>query len=119
MRYFTAIPFFFPVAASQIDWVKEYEFLDKELHQVLRDEDLGRRYADKLVNVWIENGQETFVLVHVEVQEQVDIGFSERMFVYNYRFYDRFRKPIVSLAVLARRKPGLASGQIRLCVMGF
>jgi hypothetical protein len=59
------------------------------------------RYADKLVKIWLDNGQETFVLVHIEIQGQVDIGFAERMFVYNYRFYDRFRKPIVSLAVLA------------------
>ena len=56
--------FFFPVAAGQIDWEKGYEFLDKELQQVLRDADLGRRYADKLVKVWLDNGQETFVLVH-------------------------------------------------------
>jgi hypothetical protein len=53
------------------------------------------------LKVWLQNGQETFVMVHVELQGQFDSGFAERMFVYNYRFYDRFRKPIVSLAVLA------------------
>jgi hypothetical protein len=93
--------FFFPDAAIQIDWQTGYEFLDKELQQVVRDADLGRRNADKLVKVWLQNGQETFVMVHVEIQGQFDSGFAERMFVYNYRFYDRFRKPIVSLAVLA------------------
>jgi hypothetical protein len=77
------------------------------------------RYADKLVKIWLDNGQETFVLVHIEIQGQVDIGFAERMFVYNYRFYDRFRKPIVSLAVLAGRKPELASEQFQLWIMGL
>ncbi|MBI5591206.1 MAG: cytosolic protein [Deltaproteobacteria bacterium] len=86
--------FFFSDAAGDIDWGIGHEFWDKELQQVVRD-------ADKLVKVWLKNGQETYVLVHVEIQGQTDIGFSERMFVYNYRFYDRFRKPIVSLAVLA------------------
>jgi hypothetical protein len=27
--------------------------------------------------------------------------FAERMFVYNYRLYDRYRRPIASMAVLA------------------
>jgi hypothetical protein len=93
--------FFFPVAADDIDWQMGHEFWDKELQQVVRDANLGRRYADKLVKVWLKNGHETYILVHVEIQGQVDAEFPERMFVYNYRFYDRFRKQIVSLAVLA------------------
>ncbi len=97
--------FFFPHAAEDIDWDTGYEFLDKELQQVVRDADLGRRYADKLVKLWLKNGQAAYVLVHVEIQGQTDIGFAERMFVYNYRFYDRFRKPVVSLAVLADESP--------------
>ena len=48
-----------------------------------------------------ENGHETYIVVHAEIQGQVDAEFPERMLVYNYRFYDRFRKQIVSLAVLA------------------
>ena len=86
--------FFFPLAADDIDWRMGHEFWDKELQQVVRD-------ADKLVKVWLKNGHETYILVHVEIQGQVDAEFPERMFVYNYRFYDRFRKQIVSLAVLS------------------
>jgi hypothetical protein len=63
--------------------------------------DLLNSRLDKLVKVWLKNGHETYILVHVEIQGQVDAEFPERMFVYNYRFYDRFRKQIVSMAVLA------------------
>lgn len=43
--------FFFPTAHADIDWSRGVEFLDKELQQVVRDAELGRRYADKLAKV--------------------------------------------------------------------
>lgn len=46
------------------------------------------------------------MLVHVEVQGQEERSFEERMFVYNYRIFDRFRRPVVSLAVLADERKG-------------
>ncbi len=52
-RYFQDfILFFFPQAHGEIDWTRDYQFLDKELQQVVRDAELGRRLADKLVKVW-------------------------------------------------------------------
>jgi len=36
---------------TEIAWTQGQEFLDKELQKVVRDADLGRRYADKLVKV--------------------------------------------------------------------
>src|SRR5262249_16129402 len=47
-----------------------------------------------------QDGQEAWILIHVEMQSQYDDDFAERMFVYNYRLYDRYRRPVVSLAVL-------------------
>lgn len=92
--------FFLPTAHTEIDWNRPPEFLDKELQQVVRDAELGRRLADKLVKVWRKNGAETWVLIHVEVQSQDEADFAERMFVYHYRIYDRYRRTVVSLAVL-------------------
>ena len=43
---------FFPDVHAQIDWSRGYVLLDKELQQVTRDADLGRRLADALVQVW-------------------------------------------------------------------
>lgn len=99
------ISFFFPEAYAGIDWAMGYEFLDKELQQVVRDAELGRRLADKLVKVWSRDGEEAWVLVHVEVQGQVDREFAKRMYVYNYRLFDRYDRKVVTLAVLADTHP--------------
>ena len=100
-RYFPLfMAFFFPHAHADIDWSRGYQFLDKELQQVVRDAALGRRVVDKLVKVWRTGGAEAWVLVHVEVQGQVDPDFARRMYVYNYRLFDRYQRQVASLAVL-------------------
>jgi hypothetical protein len=100
------LAFFFPDAHAGIDWRQGYQFLDKELQQIVREAELGRRVADVLAQVWRNGGEEAWVLVHVEVQGQQQAGFAERMYVYNYRLYDRYRRPVASLAVLADEQPG-------------
>ena len=92
--------FFFVNISQDIDWSKHYEFLDKELEKITRDAQIGCRYADKLVKVWLKNGQCTWVLIHIEVQSQYDPDFEKRMYVYNYRILDRYLKDVVSLAIL-------------------
>ncbi len=100
-KYFEAfMAFFFPQIHQDIDWNRGFEFLDTELQKVVRDAELGKRSADKLVKVWRKQGEETWVLIHLEVQNQERGNFSERMFVYNYRLRDRFNRDIVSLAIL-------------------
>ncbi len=94
------LAFFFPDIHADIDWSKGYEFLDTELQQIVRDAELGKRFADKLVKVWRSNGEELWVLIHVEVQNSPETIFPERMFVYNYRLRDRYDHPVASLAVL-------------------
>lgn len=94
------LAFFFPESHADIDWGRGYDSLDAELQQVAREGELGKRLADKLFRVWRGDGKETWVLIHIEVQNQPDSEFAERMFVYNYRLYDRFRRPVVSMAVL-------------------
>ena len=95
------VSFFFPRAHAGIDWTMGYEFLDKDLRQVVRDAELGRRLADKLVKVRTGEGEEAWVLVHIEVQGDVEGTFAKRMYVYNYRIFDRYDRRVASLAVLA------------------
>jgi hypothetical protein len=92
--------FFFPQIHRDIDWRRGYDFLDQELQQVVRDAELGKRLADKLVKVWKRSGEETWVLVHIEIQSQEEPQFSQRMFVYYYRLRDKYNQKIVSLAIL-------------------
>ncbi len=100
--YFEAfLRLLFPEVHRQIDWSRGYESLDKEFQQIVREAELGRRYVDKLVKVWTKDGTECWVLIHVEIQTTREADFPQRMFVYNYRVYDRYNRPVASLAVLA------------------
>ena len=105
-RYFPDfMAWFFPAIAADIDWARGHVFLDKELQRITRRAKEKRRYADKLVKVWRRDGAETWVLVHVEIQSGYEAEFAERMFVYYYRLFDRYRLPLASLAVLADDRP--------------
>ena len=95
----------FPEVHRQIDWSRGYESLDKEFQQVVREAEIGRRYVDKLVKVWTKDGVECWVLIHIEVQTSRDAAFPQRMYVYNYRIFDRYNRPVASLAVLADDEP--------------
>ena len=95
------IQFFFPEMASDVDWSRGYVFLEKELHQVAKDAAIGRRYGDKLVQVYRKNGQDEWALVHIEVQGQKKGTFTKRMYTYNYRIFDLFDRKVASVAILA------------------
>lgn len=95
-----AMQFFFPQTAALIDWERPHQFLDKEFQQIDREAKQGRRYADKLVKVWHIQGEEIWLLIHVEVQATSEDNFAQRMFSYSLRIFDKFDKPAVSLAIL-------------------
>jgi hypothetical protein len=104
--YFEAfVAFFFPEAHRAIDWERGYEFLDKELQQIVRDAEVGTRFVDKLLKVFLVDGEEAWLLLHIEIQSQADGDFSKRMFIYHYRIYDRYNREVVSLAVLGDDQP--------------
>ncbi|MBD2457310.1 cytosolic protein [Nostoc sp. FACHB-87] len=92
--------FFFPQAHSEIDWSRGFEFLDQELQQVVRDAELGKRLIDKLVKIYRIGGEEEWLLIHIEIQSQEENDFPRRMFVYNYRIFDRYNRSVASLAIL-------------------
>ncbi len=99
------LAFFFPEIERDIDWSRGYQSLDKELPQFERDSATGGRYADKLFRVWRLNGEERLVFIHIEVQGTPDSEFPRRMYIYNYRIFDRHRKSVASLAILADEDP--------------
>ncbi len=93
--------FFFPSIAADIDWSRGFVFMDKELQKVVRDGEVQKRYADKLIQLWRLNGDPLLVMCHIEVQGQKEDIFGKRMFSYNYRLRDRYDCPVASLAILA------------------
>ncbi len=96
---------FFPEAHADIDWDRPYESLDKELQQIAPEAEIGRRYVDKLVKVWLKSGEEQWVLIHVEVQMTDETDFPWRMYVYNCRIFVMYNREVASFAVLGDDNP--------------
>ena len=114
-----AVAFFFPQIHQDINWSKGYEFLDKELEKITKDSEVGKRFADKLVKVYLSDGKETWLLIHIEVQGYLDREFEQRMFEYYYRIRDRYKAEVVSLALLTDTNESYRSGQYRVARWGF
>lgn len=68
---------------------------------MVRDAELGKRFANALIQVTLTGGEQRWIYIHIEVQGRRDTDFAQRMFTYNYRLFDRYAHPIASLAVLA------------------
>ena len=123
-RYFPEfMAFYFPAAHGQIDWGQGHSFLEQELQAITQDAELGKRFVDKLVRVTRLTGQEDWIYIHLEVQGTAQAEFAERMFVYNYRIFDRYRRPVASMAVLADNgahwKPQAFGYDVLDCQMGI
>jgi hypothetical protein len=100
------LAFFYPLIEADISWDRGFEFLDTELQKIKRESETGRREADKLVKVWRRSGEEQWVLLHVEIQSQSQSEFSERMYIYHSRIFDRYRRSVVSVAILGDDERG-------------
>lgn len=98
-----AMLFFFPKHYPDIDWSKGFEILDKEQKQIFPESEESHRRVDMLVKVWLVDGTEQWILIHIEVQGYRDEDFARRMFIYYYRLVDRFNKPVSALAILTDR----------------
>ncbi|MBJ7899141.1 MAG: DUF4351 domain-containing protein [Cyanobacteria bacterium RI_101] len=106
VRYFPEfLAFYFPAAYESINWTSPHTFLEQELAQIVADAELGRRRVDCLVEVTLTTARQEWVYIHVEIQGRRDKTFAERLFIYNYRLYDRYHRPVATLAVLADTNP--------------
>ena len=66
--------FFFPESRNLFDFKRGFVYLDKEMDELFpehrRGGNKGVRYVDKLVKVFLKNGGERFILIHIEAQSQ-------------------------------------------------
>lgn len=92
--------------------------MDKEFQKITRTAQTGRRHVDKLVEVHLRGGQETWVLIHIEVQGTQEADFAKRMFVYYYRIFDKYQRPPVSLAVLSDNQASWRPAQFSQELLG-
>lgn len=89
-----------PELYALVNWQRAIEFLDKELHKITKEGLTGNRLVDKLVKVFLKDGEEIWVLIHIEVQGEPDEALPSRMYIYATRLHDKYRKPILSCAIL-------------------
>jgi len=113
------LAFFFPQIYRDIDFSRGFEFLDKELQKILKGSEVGKRIVDKLVKVYLNDGSEKWLLIHIEVQGYQEENFSERIYIYNYRIFDRYKKEVISLALLTDADQNFRPTTFQLSRWGF
>jgi hypothetical protein len=99
------LEFFFPTIHNDIDFSKSPLILSNELRRIVPSGKVGKRRADILVKVFLKDGTPKCicVFIHLEVQGTRKPGFMERIFVYYYRIFEKYREQgveIISLAIL-------------------
>ncbi len=92
--------FYFPKTYRIIDFKRPIEFLDKEFQKIGIIGEVGNKRVDKLVKVFLKDGTEKWLLVHVEIQASAERGFEERLYMYNYHIFNRYHKDVITLAIL-------------------
>jgi len=113
------LAFFFPQIYKDIDFSRGAEFLDNELQKILKGSEVGKRIVDKLVKIYLNDGSEKWLLIHLEVQGYREKKFTERIYIYNYRIFDRYRKEVISLALLTDTNKDYRPTSFRISRWGF
>ena len=101
---------FIPSLYVKADLNHEPEFLDKELHDILaafndNDDKTPKRYVDKLLKIFLKDGGEEWVLLHIEIQNKGGENFALRMFRYYCLLFIHYKKNPVALAILTASRP--------------
>lgn len=113
------LTFFFAEIHALIDWKQPYKFLSQELAHIsagiegelnksARTYRKGERMplrVDLLVEVYFNDGRKGRILLHLEIQNDRDPFFDERLFIYHYRIFDKTREPVITLALLTDFDP--------------
>lgn len=112
--------FFYYNADEIFDIGKGFEWMNTELHEIQPQlsQKGGSRSADVLVKVHLKDGSTELFLLHLELQKVTNKNFPRRVFEYWYRLTDRFRLPVVSLAVFTGLKSQLQPDQYKFSLLG-
>jgi hypothetical protein len=92
--------YFFSKYQDEIDWTKPVEYLDTELSKIQPKENRGKNIADKLVKVYLKNGNEHWFIIHIEIQGHEDMNMPKRMFKMHTRIKDKYDANVTSLLIL-------------------
>lgn len=99
--------FFFPEAEKTFDIERGFVFIDKELPEFFPDIEKreGTGEMDFLVMAYLLNGRESWILIHIDMQDEIKTDFAQRMFTnYYYQISERFNVPVTALTILTGKK---------------
>jgi hypothetical protein len=85
------------------DFSRGITFLDKELEQLYpatNNDEYAAKIADKLAKIYTRAGEETWILIHCEIQDEYRANFPERMYTYFSRIWDKYHRPVSAYAIL-------------------
>lgn len=101
---------FMPDFYEAADTTREAESLDKELHEILADETgqetrkSSKRYVDCLLKIYLKNGGEEWVLLHIEIQGRGGEAISLRMFRYLCLLFLKYKRHPAAMAILTAKR---------------
>ena len=104
---------FMPDLYVAADLDREAEQLDKELHELLADLEIDgkksrkthKRYVDNLLKIYLKDGTEEWVLLHIEIQGRGGENISIRMFRYQCLLFIRYGRHAAAMAILTAKRP--------------
>jgi hypothetical protein len=94
------IDYCFPALSKEINWERSWISLEQEFQAITKSATIKKGLLDKLFKVYLQNGEELWILLHIEIQAEYDRDFPKRIFTYGYRIYDKYQRPVVSCAIL-------------------
>ena len=97
-----------PEIGKKLDLERGFEYLDKELAELYPEPErpANSRVVDKLVKVFLLDGSERWMLLHLEIQGNNDKDFAARMFEYYIRVHSKHQRPVAAIAVLTGKNAG-------------
>src|ERR1700744_5307743 len=102
-----------PEIGKELDFKRGFEFLDKELAAIYPEpgKTPGTKVVDKLVKVYLRDGSERWMLLHLEVQGNSKGDFARRMFEYFIRIFAKHGHPVAAIAIFTgkdgKKMPGM------------
>ena len=102
---------FIPALYDMADLEREAESLDKELHEIIESDTekenrkSSKRYVDCLLKIYLRNGSEEWVLLHIEIQGRGGEMISLRMFRYHCLIFLRHKRHPAAIAILTAKRP--------------
>lgn len=73
--------------------------------QIAPESDTEKRVVDKLARVYLSDGTEQWILIHIEIQSAARAEFAGRVYIYNTLAWLKYRRDVVNIAILVDKNP--------------